>query len=73
VVNVIKNNTAPVSKNVKTLRPSILFIDEVDVFFEKQFFGELYLPVALLKEKEFQDIVQYIWACKDSSLSLNKV
>ena len=35
VVNVISSNKAPVRKAEKELRPSVLFIDEVDVFFEK--------------------------------------
>ena len=43
------------------------------MFFEKQFFGELYLPVAMLKESEFQSIVEYIWACKDNRLTLAKI
>jgi len=35
VRNVVSSNKAPARKAEKELRPSVLFIDEVDVFFEK--------------------------------------
>ena len=40
----------------------MLFIDEVDVFFEKKFYGSTYSPLAVLKEKSIQDVIRFIWA-----------
>lgn len=35
----------------KTKQNSILLVDEVDVFFEKEYFGELYRPAIRLDQK----------------------
>ena len=36
-------------------------IDEVDVFFSKDFFGAQYRPLATITDPEVQNLVDYIW------------
>ena len=42
-------------------RPNVLLIDDVDVFFNKQFYGEYYTPGAVLKHECIKGITDYIW------------
>jgi len=42
-------------------RPMILVIDEVDVFFQKEFYGQLYTPVASLSNPSIMALIEYIW------------
>lgn len=62
---IVVKNEAPKPLKQKELRPSILFIDEVDVFFEKKFFGELYRPITMIYQNEFRNVLEYVWSCKN--------
>jgi hypothetical protein len=42
-------------------RKRILLIDEVDVFFAKDFFGKLYTPSAIIKSKVIEALASYVW------------
>eukprot|EP01083_Nonionella_stella_P130939 397531_1 len=42
-------------------RANVLLIDEVDVFFNKQFYGQFYTPGAVLKHECIKGITDYIW------------
>jgi len=42
-------------------RASILLIDEVDVFFNKQFYGEYYTPGAVLRHDCIKTMTDYMW------------
>jgi hypothetical protein len=42
-------------------RKRVLLIDEVDVFFKKDFYGSSYRPLATLQSKSFADLVKYAW------------
>eukprot|EP01084_Bolivina_argentea_P258927 436713_1 len=42
-------------------RANVLLIDEVDVFFNKQFYGQFYTPGAVLKHECIKNITDYIW------------
>lgn len=42
-------------------RPKILLIDEVDVFFNKDFYGNMYRPLAKLKDATVARLIQYVW------------
>lgn len=44
-------------------RPEILLIDEVDVFFSKNFYGEVYRPNAQLKDPLINILTDFIWNC----------
>jgi hypothetical protein len=44
----------------------ILLFDEVDVFFSKDFFGQLYTPSAAIQQPSFIRLVEYIWLAHQS-------
>mmetsp|Transcript_1454 Transcript_1454/g.3035 ORF Transcript_1454/g.3035 Transcript_1454/m.3035 type:complete len:1153 (-) Transcript_1454:103-3561(-) len=69
-----KNISANISKNCKrkqsksiafetvnNQREEILLVDEVDVFFGSEFYGQTYNQVTQIRESEVADILQYIW------------
>lgn len=39
----------------------VMIIDEVDVFFSKDFFGKLYSPATTIKSPEIEALANYIW------------
>ncbi len=39
----------------------MLLIDEIDVFFQKDFFGELYRPEISITSGEVKNLMNYIW------------
>jgi len=51
----------------------ILIIDEVDVFFSKDFYGEKYIPALQLASDETRAIMEHIWTYKDTSPSLKNI
>ncbi len=57
----------------KTKRPKILLIDEVDVFFSRDFYGSVYTPSASLKDSTITNLVQYIWKQRKNGLIWRKV
>jgi len=64
--NEIKNKMESASK------PKILLIDEVDVFFGKDFYGELYTPNVSLKDETIVQLLEYVWREK-ANINLNKL
>ena len=44
-----------------SIRPRVLLIDEVDVFFSKDFYGNSYRPSLNLTDKTIKDLIWYIW------------
>eukprot|EP00957_Ditylum_brightwellii_P165846 12626956-Ditylum_brightwellii.AAC.1 len=42
-------------------RREILLVDEVDVFFGSEFYGQTYNQVAQLREPEVAEILRHIW------------
>ncbi len=65
----ITNNKKPKSKNISK-RPKILLVDEVDVFFSKEFFGNLYPPLTVLKNQSINNIIDFVWQNRNSNLNL---
>lgn len=69
--DLVKNmvsNEKPVSassKNSALVRPKILLVDEVDVFFSKDFYGNVYTPSASLVDPTISNLTDLIWAQKD--------
>ena len=47
-----------------TDRRRILLIDEVDVFFSKDFYGNVYRPMASVTDKTISDLIGYIWSIR---------
>ena len=54
-------------------RARILLIDEVDVFFSKNFYGELYTPSVNLRDPTVPQLLDYIWENRDKKLKLATV
>ncbi|XP_047142319.2 uncharacterized protein LOC105845986 [Hydra vulgaris] len=57
----------------KSTRPMILLIDEVDVFFNKDFYGNLYTPLAQIKNPCIADLTGYIWSHRKEKLTLKQI
>ena len=47
-------------------RPKILLIDEVDVFFGKDFYGNIYTPASLIEDSTITALLDYIWSQRES-------
>lgn len=62
------------NKNVEALKPlakkpRILMIDEVDVFFSKDFHGNVYTPACRLQRPEITALIDMIWAHRTEKIS----
>jgi len=56
------NATDPAAaQSVHTNRPKILLIDEVDVFFSKEFYGNVYTPSTVLRDPTVTALINFIW------------
>ena len=66
---VLKNSEKVEIKSDSNARPQILLFDEVDVFFSERFFGNTYMPQALIKGPEVQALTDYIWENRDEGLT----
>ncbi|CAF5016018.1 unnamed protein product, partial [Rotaria sp. Silwood1] len=66
------SNNSPVCKR-PTERAKILLIDEVDVFFSQNFYGNVYTPSASLRDPTITSLINFIWKERKSKLSLRKV
>ncbi|CAF3191489.1 unnamed protein product [Rotaria sp. Silwood2] len=65
------NNT--IKNSQRKERANILLIDEVDVFFSRDFYGNVYTPSASLRDLTITSLVNYIWRERKSQLTLNKL
>jgi hypothetical protein len=61
------------SKVNKNKRLKILLIDEVDVFFSKEFYGNVYMPQAEIREAKVKSLTDYIWRTRASNLKLKDI
>ena len=57
----------------KNARPRILLIDEVDVFFGSDFYGNSYNPIISLTHPTINELLKYIWKERKSSHLYSKV
>ncbi|KAL4489801.1 hypothetical protein ABPG72_022441 [Tetrahymena utriculariae] len=57
----------------KEIKPTILLIDEVDVFFSQDFYGKLYNPIARLQDQCISDLAEFIWGKRKNNLSLKDI
>ena len=53
-----------------TDRPRILLIDEVDVFFSKDFYGNVYRPMASISDETITDLISYVWSIRENRTAL---
>ncbi|XP_065663330.1 uncharacterized protein LOC136085791 [Hydra vulgaris] len=71
VANLVSNKSTEFILPHKQLsRPMILLIDEVDVFFNQDFYGNLYTPLARLKNPSITNLSRYIWSQRKQKLTL---
>ncbi len=74
VLDLVSNeNKMSATLNEHFKRPKVLLIDEVDVFFSKDFYGNTYNPVAPLKDQTITDLMNYIWSQRNKPLSLKSL
>ncbi|CAF4095909.1 unnamed protein product [Rotaria sp. Silwood2] len=74
VEQMISTNTSVFTQNSHPIkRAKILLIDEVDVFFSREFYGNLYTPSASLRDPTIIALANYIWENRKLKLTLNKV
>jgi hypothetical protein len=73
VKNTLLHNKVDSNQTKKEVnRPRILLIDEVDVFFSKDFYGNSYNPVLLLNDESISSLVDKIWEQR-SNLSFSLI
>ncbi|ETN97163.1 hypothetical protein RFI_40367 [Reticulomyxa filosa] len=60
-------------KTVEPIRSKILLIDEVDVFFNKNFYGGYYSAAATLRHDSITKLIDFIWEYRESDLTLEEV
>ena len=60
------------SIKIKSVKKRILLIDEVDVFLNEDFYGNIYRPIVTLKEKVKQ-LTDFIWINRNNELTIEKV
>lgn len=74
VEQLITEDVDPNARSTKTVKcTKILLIDEVDTFFNRDFYGSLYTPSASLRDPTITSLVSLIWAQRKSKLNLSKV
>jgi hypothetical protein len=52
------------------MKKSILLIDEVDVFFDEQFLGEMYFPSVNIARDSVKKLPNLVWSYKNKVLEL---
>lgn len=58
-----------------TSEKKVLIIDEIDVFFDERFYGELYCPSISLNSKSIKNLIKLVWreVKKNKNLSSNTI
>jgi hypothetical protein len=57
----ILSGPSAAATTASTKVPKVLLIDEVDVFFKPDFYGQLYNPIANIRNDTVLELVNYIW------------
>ncbi|CAG9315944.1 unnamed protein product [Blepharisma stoltei] len=68
VLDLIQNGRCPSLSDGVAERPKILLIDEVDVFFTKSFYGNMYRPLAKLRHSTIKELTDFIWKNRNGQL-----
>ena len=61
---ILDSSVAPqiaIDRNTAARKPQVLMIDEVDVFFSKDFFGNVYRPSAEVMHPTVEALIDLIW------------
>ncbi|CAF0898623.1 unnamed protein product [Adineta steineri] len=74
VEQIVFQNLSSIPKISKAnKRAKILLIDEVDIFFSREFYGNLYTPVASLRDPTITALVYLIWSQRNSNMNFGQV
>jgi len=75
VVDLISKNKTKIDTDTfeKINTPKILLVDEVDVFFNEDFYGNIYTPLARLKDPNVNKLTDYIWRNRNSRLNIKNI
>ncbi len=75
VIDVIKGGSEAQIVATGSGRERIIIIDEVDVFFSQDFYGNFYRPLAEIRDPAAHALLSYIWAIRKdkTALRLNNV
>ena len=68
-----KNSNTICANQQRNKRPKVLLIDEVDIFFSKNFYGNVYTPSACIKDPIITALINYIWQQRKSKLTLKQI
>jgi len=69
----VEGISQPSAHGGKAKRPNILHIDEVDVFFARDFYGALYHPSVLVPLQGIKELLTFIWENKGPTLTAHQV
>lgn len=72
VQNLVQGKELNKSKTKKTPK-RVLLIDEVDVFLNDDFYGNVYRPATVLKNDSVKKLIDYIWESRDYDLTFTRV
>lgn len=74
IIDIVTNQQKCVQNYKKYIeRERILLIDEIDVFFSKEFFGNTYTSQASLKDPTITALIEHIWSLRKYELSVSMV
>ena len=57
------------TKNKDNVKKRVILIDEVDVFFSKEFFNMSYVPVAKIKHEKVSNLLDYVWETRGEKIT----
>ncbi|CAF3372385.1 unnamed protein product [Rotaria sp. Silwood1] len=74
VTQIISESSHNAEQNIQHIeRAKILLIDEVDVFFSQDFYGNVYAPSASLQDPTITSLINHIWKQRKPNFNLNHV
>ncbi|CAF3915864.1 unnamed protein product [Rotaria sordida] len=73
LINYVCEKIINENDNICQTYAKILLIDEVNVFFSQDFYGNVYASSASLRDPTITSLVNFIWKARKSKLNLNKV
>jgi len=60
-----KNSNSAAQWSQRVERDKILLIDEIDVFFSQNFYGNPYMSSASLRDTTITSLINYVWTEKN--------
>ncbi|CAF2540353.1 unnamed protein product [Rotaria sp. Silwood2] len=74
VEQIISTNSLSAVQSIQHIeRAKILLIDELDVFFSQDFYGNLHTSLVNLRDPTITSLINFIWTQRNDELSLNRI